>query len=33
MEARVVLGVSVFVGLSLALVLTVTTRAVTSRSL
>lgn len=33
MEARVVLGVSVFVGLSLALVLTVTTRAVTNRSL
>ena len=33
MEARVVLGVSAFVGLSLALVLTVTTRAVTSRSL
>jgi hypothetical protein len=33
MEARVVLGVTVFVGLSLALVLTVTTRAVTSRSL
>ena len=33
MEARVVLGVSVFVGLSLALVLILTTRAVTSRSL
>ena len=33
MEARVVLGVSLFVGLSLGAVLTVTTRAVTSRSL
>ncbi len=33
MEARVVLGVSAFVLLSLAFVLTVTTRAVTSRSL